>query len=41
MYIVYGAFCVVGFVSWIRIERRERPGAHPDGLADPVVETVG
>ena len=23
MYIVYGAFCVIGFVSWLRIERRE------------------
>ena len=41
MYIVYGAFCVVGFVSWLRIERRERAGARPDGVADPVVETVG
>jgi nicotinamide mononucleotide transporter len=41
MYIVYGGFCVVGFVSWLRLERRERAVAHPDGLADPVVETVG
>ena len=41
MYIVYGAFCVVGFVSWLRIVRRERAGARPDGVADPVVETVG
>ncbi|HET9873139.1 MAG TPA: nicotinamide riboside transporter PnuC [Propionibacteriaceae bacterium] len=24
MYLVYGAFCVVGFLSWWRIERRER-----------------
>ena len=40
MYIVYGAFCVVGFVSWLRIERRERGSAAP-GVADPVVETVG
>ena len=39
MYIVYGAFCVVGFVSWLRIERRERTAA--PGVADPVVETVG
>jgi len=38
---VYGAFCVIGFVSWWRIERRQRSGAHPDGLDDPVVETVG
>ncbi len=43
MYIVYGVFCVIGFVSWLRIERRERPsgGAPIDGVADPVVETVG
>ena len=41
MYIVYGAFCVVGFISWLRIERRERGAARPDGVADPVVETVG
>jgi nicotinamide mononucleotide transporter len=41
VYIVYGGFCVVGFVSWLRIERRERATAKPDGIADPVVETVG
>jgi nicotinamide mononucleotide transporter len=41
MYIVYGAFCVVGFWSWLRIERRERTQATPAGVADPVVETVG
>ena len=41
MYIVYGGFCVAGFVSWLRIERRERTGAVPVGVADPVVETVG
>jgi nicotinamide mononucleotide transporter len=42
MYIVYGVFCVVGFISWLRIERRERAAdARPDGVADPVVETVG
>ena len=41
MYIVYGAFCVVGFISWLRIERRERGAVRPDGIADPVVETVG
>ena len=41
MYIVYGAFCVVGFVAWLRIERRERERAHPNGVADPVIETVG
>jgi nicotinamide mononucleotide transporter len=40
MYIVYGGFCVVGFVSWLRLERRDRALAHPDGLADPVIETV-
>jgi nicotinamide mononucleotide transporter len=42
MYIVYGVFCVIGFISWLRIERRERnAGARPDGVADPVAETVG
>ncbi len=41
MYIVYGGFCVVGFVSWLRIERQQRAEAAPDGIADPVVETVG
>ena len=41
MYIVYGVFCVIGFVSWIRIERAERSVAHPDSLADPVGGTVG
>ncbi len=40
MYIVYGAFCVVGFLSWLRIERRERASTAP-GVADPVVEAVG
>jgi nicotinamide mononucleotide transporter len=32
MYIVYGAFCIVGFVSWWRIERHER--THPAALED-------
>jgi nicotinamide mononucleotide transporter len=41
MYIVYGGFCVVGFVSWLRLERGQRAVGHPDGLADPVIETVG
>jgi nicotinamide mononucleotide transporter len=41
MYIVYGGFCVVGFVTWLRIERRERAETPPDGLAEPVAETVG
>jgi nicotinamide mononucleotide transporter len=41
MYIVYGGFCIVGFVSWLRLERNQRAVGHPDGLADPVVETVG
>ena len=27
MYIIYGAFCVVGFVSWWRLEKRERTTA--------------
>ena len=41
MYIVYGAFCVLGLVSWIRIQRTEGARAVPAGLADPVSETVG
>jgi nicotinamide mononucleotide transporter len=41
MYIFYGGFCVIGFWSWLKIERRERTQAQPEGLADPVVETVG
>ena len=41
MYIVYGAFCVVGFVAWLRIERRERAEAISGGVATPEVETVG
>ncbi|HEX6760265.1 MAG TPA: nicotinamide riboside transporter PnuC [Propionibacteriaceae bacterium] len=40
MYIVYGGFCVVGFVAWLRIERRERAETPPDGMAEPVVEKV-
>jgi nicotinamide mononucleotide transporter len=41
MYIVYGGFCVLGFWSWLRIERRERAAAPPGGIATPEVETVG
>ena len=41
MYIVYGGFCVVGFVAWLRIERRERTEALAEGVASPVAETVG
>ncbi|MGH8891785.1 MAG: nicotinamide mononucleotide transporter family protein, partial [Actinomycetes bacterium] len=35
MYIVYGAFCVVGFVVWLR--SRDRLADHP---SDPAVEAV-
>ncbi|WP_375422758.1 nicotinamide riboside transporter PnuC [uncultured Friedmanniella sp.] len=40
MYIVYGAFCVWGLVSWWRLERS---GRQPETVAaaDPVIETVG
>lgn len=41
MYIVYGAFCVLGLVSWTRIQRADGAGALPAGVADPVSETVG
>ena len=35
MYIVYGVFCVVGFMSWLRIERRERIRSRSsEGVAD-------
>ncbi len=40
MYIVYGAFCVVGFVSWLRLERRGRAAA-AIAPTDPAIETVG
>jgi nicotinamide mononucleotide transporter len=40
MYIVYGGFCVIGFISWLRIERRERAEAVPSAVS-PAVETVG
>jgi len=29
MYIVYAAIVIIGFVSWIRIQRRERADATP------------
>ncbi|SDS25185.1 nicotinamide mononucleotide transporter [Friedmanniella luteola] len=41
MYVVYGAFCVLGLVSWNRIQRTEGAEAVPGGVADPVAETVG
>ena len=41
MYIFYGGFCVVGFVAWLRIERRERAAPLTEGVATPEVETVG
>ena len=40
MYIFYGGFCVVGFLMWLRIERRERAETVPS-VASPAVETVG
>ncbi len=43
MYVVYGAFCVAGFVSWARVERRGRvpaaigtQGALPDEVMTDV-----
>ena len=41
MYIVYGAICVVGFIAWLRIERRERAEVPPDSAAEPVAESDG
>jgi len=33
MYLIYGAFCIIGFVSWWRLERDRR--AQPGGPTDP------
>ncbi|HYP44421.1 MAG TPA: nicotinamide riboside transporter PnuC [Propionibacteriaceae bacterium] len=42
VYIVYGAFCVVGFVSWYRIEKRERSdSAAAAGEQDVLVKPLG
>jgi nicotinamide mononucleotide transporter len=41
MYIVYGAFRVISFISWWRIERNQREQAQPIALESPVSETVG
>ncbi len=35
LYGFYGAFCVVGFIAWIRVRQR------PPSVSDPAVETVG
>lgn len=40
MYIVYGVFCVVGFVSWLRLERLGRD-SQPVAPSNPMIETVG
>jgi nicotinamide mononucleotide transporter len=40
MYIVYGVFCLIGFVSWWRIERAGRT-PEPVGVDTPEIETVG
>ena len=41
MYMVYGGFCVVGFVSWLRLERQGRGQQEEVAAADPMIETVG
>jgi nicotinamide mononucleotide transporter len=41
MYIVYGVFCVIGFISWWRIERRDRDQVEPVAVDSPQIETVG
>jgi nicotinamide mononucleotide transporter len=41
MYIVYGVFCVIGFISWWRIERRDREKAGGIATGSPQIETVG
>ncbi|CAA9375330.1 MAG: Riboflavin transporter PnuX [uncultured Nocardioidaceae bacterium] len=35
LYAVYGAFCVWGFLTWLRVRQR------PPSLSDPAAETVG
>jgi nicotinamide mononucleotide transporter len=37
MYMVYGAFCVVGFISWWRIEKRERAATPVPAAEDEVM----
>ena len=41
MYVVYGAFCVVGFWSWRRLERSGRGGQGTVSASDPLIESVG
>jgi nicotinamide mononucleotide transporter len=41
MYIVYGGFCIVGFISWWRIERRGRDQVTSVAVDSPEIETVG
>jgi nicotinamide mononucleotide transporter len=41
MYIVYGVFCLIGFASWWRIERRDRATADRVAVDSPEIETVG
>jgi nicotinamide mononucleotide transporter len=36
LYVVYGAFCVAGFVAWLRLRRSTTSPA-----ADPALETIG
>ncbi len=40
MYVIYGGFCVLGFVSWWRLERSGRTPAEVSA-SDPIIETVG
>ena len=41
LYAVYGVFCVVGFIAWLRIERREHAGVGQPSVENPVVTTTG
>lgn len=38
MYIIYGAFCVLGFVSWWRLARRQQPVTADDEPASVTVQ---
>lgn len=40
MYIIYGVFCLIGLVSWARLERSGR-AVEPIAASNPVIESVG
>jgi nicotinamide mononucleotide transporter len=36
LYVVYGAFCLWGLLTWLRLRRSE-----PSPVPDPTLETIG